>query len=116
MAKILIVDDQAPICELVERLVKRMKHEAFIAYDGASALVLLKKAVFDLLIADKNMPGMHGYELIEAARELQPKIRVVLMTAYPDGRPSPPLDGRLLKPFAISDLNRTVDQALAPRN
>lgn len=116
MAKILIVDDQAPICELVQRLVLRMKHESIIANDGHAALEHLKKQEFDLLIADKNMPGMHGYELIEAARELHPKIRVILMTAYPDGRPAPPLDGRLLKPFAISDLTKAVDQALALRN
>lgn len=116
MAKILIVDDQPQICELTQRLVQRMKHDPAIAYDGAAAIALMKKQPFDLLIVDKNMPGMHGHDVIDAARELQPKIRVILMTAYPDGRPAPPLDGRLLKPFAISDLEREVSQALAPRN
>lgn len=61
-SKILIVDDNPEIREIIEILLKGEGFETFQAKDGLTALNALKKQDFDLIILDIMMPGINGYQ------------------------------------------------------
>ncbi|HEX7507710.1 MAG TPA: response regulator, partial [Polyangia bacterium] len=58
-------------------------HDVTTAASGDEALALLQKNQFDLVIADRNLPGMSGLRVIEQAQRLLPHCASVLYTAYP---------------------------------
>jgi CheY-like chemotaxis protein len=99
--RILVVDDDPEICELLGKVLGRAGHEVVSAGTGEEAVELMKQQTVDLAIVDKNLPRMHGGEVIIQARRLQPHVAVILITAYPEPFSLPPerLDGYLAKPF-----------------
>ncbi len=81
MALVLVVDDEEGIREfLAEALEDR--HTAVTAPDGERALAELAKRSFDLMITDLKMPGMSGLVLLERAKEQQPDLEVIVLTAH----------------------------------
>jgi CheY-like chemotaxis protein len=91
MIKVLVVDDEKDV-EFLFRLQFRKelragKIEMHFAFSGDEALAFMKKLdPFDLvlLMSDINMPGMTGLELVKAAKQLFPGLRIVMITAYND--------------------------------
>jgi len=69
MAKILIVDDEMDIAELISDVLVDEGYETVIRNDGLSAIDILKKENFDLIILDIMMPGMSGVEVCNKIRE-----------------------------------------------
>lgn len=65
MKKILIADDEQEIIELMTLYLERENYEVFGAYDGFSALDILKEGAIDIAIIDIMMPNMDGYQLIK---------------------------------------------------
>ncbi len=113
--KILIVDDQPEVCSLVQKVLQRVGYDVKTAWSGEDAVELLKKESVDLVIVDKNLPRMHGGEVIVQARKLHPNIAVILITAFPEPFSLPPerLDGYLAKPFkSLKTIEEAVAQAL----
>ncbi|MCO4770713.1 MAG: sigma-54-dependent Fis family transcriptional regulator [Deltaproteobacteria bacterium] len=82
MARILVVDDERRMADIVQLVLERDGHTVRTASRGADALVLLDDAPADVLLTDLKMPGMSGLELLEQARADHPALPVVLMTAY----------------------------------
>ncbi len=82
MARILVVDDEARMSDLIRRELEDNGHSVAIAGDGPSALDRLGESVFDLVVTDLKMPGMDGLELLQIMRREYPGTEVVLMTAY----------------------------------
>jgi len=118
MAKILIVDDELSIVEVLKTLLSRDGHTISTASDGADALKLLKEQVFDLLITDIRLPGMDGISLLKNARELQSHLAVIVMTAYAkvDNAVEAMKNGAfdyVTKPFKFDELLLTVQRALS---
>lgn len=111
MASILVVDDHLAVCILLKRLLVRLDHQVEVADSGEEALPMLDTKHFDLLIVDKNMPGMSGHEVIKVVRATQPGIKIVLMTAFPNPDDLV-LEGRLMKPFSISEVNALMVKVL----
>lgn len=109
--RILIVDDQPEVCSLVQKVLARLSYEVLSAFTGEDALELMKTEPVDLLIVDKNLPRMHGGEVIVHARKLQPSVAVILITAFPEPFSLPPerLDGYLAKPFKSL---KTIEEAV----
>lgn len=113
--KILIVDDQPEVCSLVQKVLQRVGYDVKTAWSGEDAVELLKKESVDLVIVDKNLPRMHGGEVIVQARKLHPNVAVILITAFPEPFSLPPerLDGYLAKPFkSLKTIEESVAQAL----
>ena len=111
--RILVVDDQPEVCSLVQKVLQqRSGYEVLTAWSGEEAVELLRKQPVDLIIVDKNLPRMHGGEVIVQARKLQPNIAVILITAFPEPFSLPPerLDGYLAKPFKSL---KTIEEAVA---
>lgn len=115
--RILVVDDQEIICELIAEYLKGDGHEVVTAVEGSEALVEFERASFDLVITDHSMPGMNGVQLAKAMKDLVPETRVILLTGFGDemtGRGESPseIDLVLGKPVSAADLREGVFRAL----
>ncbi len=114
--RVLLVDDEPMVRMTVKLMLEREGHQVLAAADGAAALQLLvsaKCAPMDLLITDWLMPQVSGAEVIRAARQFLPGIRVMVMTGQrPDFRGqhelSAPVDQVLAKPVRLSELRRAL--------
>lgn len=82
--KILIVDDDPAIGELLARYLGAAGHESASALDAETALNLLKGADFQLVIADIMLPGMSGIDLLNIIRQSWPDIAVLMITGVDD--------------------------------
>ena len=80
---VLIVDDETVVLDVFAGLLAREKDLTLATASAAEgALELLRQRHFDLLITDKNLPGMGGVELIAKARKLRPAIEAIVITGY----------------------------------
>lgn len=121
MYRILVVDDQAVIRELVAAILTADGHHVTTAPDGAAALRLLEDpaAPYDLIVSDLNMPNLDGPHLYRevSCRSSDRRPRVVFMSGFVDS----PQYARfltaaqvpvLLKPFDVDQLSRLVRDIL----
>lgn len=119
-ARILIVDDEPSILDLLVRLLSRSGYTVRVADTGEAALAALAAEAFDAVMVDKNLPGMTGLEVLRAVERRHPHTVSIMMTAFPsfeaeaDAR-SLGARGFLLKPFAIRDVLETVADVLRDR-
>ncbi len=79
---ILVVDDEPELRRLLSRLLKMEGYLVFEAEDGYSALRLLKNEDIMVVLSDVKMPGLNGLALLEAVKEFDPAIEVIMLTAY----------------------------------
>jgi DNA-binding NtrC family response regulator len=116
-AKILIVDDESRMAEVIAMALTRSGHTAAIATSGADALEAFDRAPADLVITDWKMPGMDGVELLKALKQKAPSLPVILITAHADV-PSAVAAMRegafdyVTKPFDNDELRAVVHRAL----
>ena len=80
--KVLIVDDEPDIRELLEITLGRMKLDTYSARDVGEALGLLKRETFDLCLTDMRLPDGTGLELVQHIQQRYPQIPVARITAY----------------------------------
>ena len=80
--RILIVDDDTSLCLVVEKLLADEGYQVHTATDTAVAMELIAHNHYDLLVLDYLMPGMNGVEIFRHARELQPDVAGVFLTAH----------------------------------
>jgi two-component system cell cycle sensor histidine kinase/response regulator CckA len=112
-ARILVVDDESAILDMLARVLRSRGYEVETAPNAAGALEILKVADrFDLLLSDVIMPGMCGPELAAHVMRQSPTTAVVMMSAYVSGTQLPPRVGFISKPFAMKDLFAVAEKAL----
>lgn len=81
--RILVVDDKPEMLLLLKRIItEETPYEVVTESSGEKALKLLKESAFDLIITDLRMPKMNGISLLDAAKEIDPLISVIIITAY----------------------------------
>jgi len=119
LARILVVDDEADIVEMVVEILDRAGFATSVATDGGEALRRLGTERFDLVITDLRMPGIDGHELLTALRRRPAATRPKLLVLTGDTRAERQLDrdlvppGRLLeKPGDLPALLGAVQEAL----
>ena len=81
-ARLLIVDDEIEIREMLARHYRLKQQEVTLAADGHEALETLAQRRFDVVISDIKMPGMSGVDLLKVIRTEYPMIRVIMITGY----------------------------------
>ncbi|RJQ64298.1 MAG: sigma-54-dependent Fis family transcriptional regulator [Desulfobacteraceae bacterium] len=116
----LVVDDEKEICKLLSRLLEREGCKVRAANNGFDALKLIESELPEILFTDFKMPGMDGIELMTKAKELDPDLAVILITAYADvpGAVNAIKKGAhdyLPKPFDHLEITRVLYRALAER-
>ncbi|MFZ5447175.1 MAG: sigma-54-dependent transcriptional regulator [Thermodesulfobacteriota bacterium] len=118
MGNILIVDDDAQLRQSFEKLLTAEGHTVRTASSGEAAIAMVQAAIPDLVIMDVRMPGMSGLEAFRAMHEIEPKLPVIIMTAY--GTTETAIEATklgafeyVLKPFEnIQDILALIGQAL----
>lgn len=80
--RILIVEDERPLCLLYVEELSREGYDVSCAFDADTALELLKSGDFDLIITDIRMPGKDGIELIGEIMGVRGEIPMIINTAY----------------------------------
>ena len=117
-ARILVVDDEISIVEVLKALLRREGFLVKTAADGADAIRLLTQERFDLMISDIRMRPMDGISLLQQARQIQNHMAVIMMTAYAtvetavEAMKNGAFD-YICKPFKIDELLLTVQRALS---
>ena len=118
--RVLVVDDQEVICELICEYLHCDGHTTASAYRGDEAYALFSTDKFDLVITDQSMPGMNGVQLASVIKEVAAEIPVILLTGFGDemlaagGLPAG-IDLVLGKPVSQADLRLAIFQALNGR-
>jgi CheY-like chemotaxis protein len=116
MKKVLIVDDEVEIVELIAMVLDNGKMELLSAYDGEQALEIVHESRPDLVLTDVMMPRLDGRELCKRIKS-DPTTNgtvVVLMSAVNRIEAAEcRADGIIRKPFDISQVSDTIDRLLA---
>jgi len=120
MARILVVDDDLGMRDLLEIMLTQEGHEVACSGAPEKALQRFRKDRFDLVITDLKMPKMDGIEFLRQVKELSPETQVILITAFASGDTalSAMKEGAydyIEKDFDIDDLKRIVQEALGKR-
>lgn len=105
MARILIVDDERSVRESAVRYFEAIGFEVLAADDGSKALAQLRDCGAAALFTDVRMPGMDGWQLAEAAREIDPSVIVIYASGYAAG-PQRAVPGGLFmpKPYLLAEV------------
>ncbi len=109
LIKILIVDDEAGVRELLKDALKLAGFETQVANDGMSALTALRSYAPDIMIIDINMPLMDGFELVERLRKNGNDVPVLMLSARADRVDitrglTIGADDYVVKPFGLEEL------------
>ena len=81
-ARVLIVDDEDEVRQLLSDILTSEDHDVKVAGDGAQALELFKRSDFDMVFTDLGMPGMSGWEVAEAVKSINKNVPVAIITGW----------------------------------
>ncbi len=117
-ASILVVEDEAKLRRLIELQLVEEGFHAGTASDAETALQLLNRERFDLVLTDFKLPGMNGLEFLLAVKRANASLPVVLMTAYGSvesavGAMKAGASDYVLKPFSLAELMLVIRKELA---
>ena len=113
--KVLVVDDQKEICDLMKSYLELDFHFVVTATCSEDALEKFRRDSFDLVITDLVMPGTSGAELARAIKEIKLEEPVILFTAFLGPHEEPPkfIDLLLSKPASLSRIREAISTAMA---
>lgn len=115
MVKILIVEDERPISDLIRMNLEDTGYVCTCAYDGLEAANILEDHTFDLVLLDIMLPHINGYELLDYIKPLQ--IPVIFLTAKSDLKDringlTSGAEDYIVKPFEITELLARIQVVL----
>jgi len=115
--RILLVDDQPIICELVAELLRIDSHVVDTAGSGGCALEKCREVDYDLVITDLAMAGMSGDQLANVIKQISPDKPIILLTGYAEladvaGACTPSVDLVVAKPATLEELRRAIFDVL----
>lgn len=111
---ILVVDDEQNFLELLIRILGKRGFEVKTAVSGYEALKLLENDSFELALLDIRMGPMNGLQLLEEIKERQPRVKAIMMTAYPTSETrlqafEKGASAYLTKPVDLQELIKTMN-------
>ncbi len=117
-ARILVVDDEVGIVEVLRALFRREGYRVKTACNAAEALEALQQDTYQLMVSDIRMEPIDGIQLLGEARQLQPHLAVIMMTAYAAVETAVEAMRKgafdyICKPFKVDELLLTVQRALS---
>ncbi len=119
MIKILIVDDEKSICDLIDINLSAAGYQCRTVQDGLKAIDIIESERFDLILLDIMLPGVDGYDIMEYIRPL--KIPVIFITAKHEVKDRVKglklgAEDYLVKPFDVVELVARVEVVLRRYN
>ena len=114
-AKILVVDDEQFVRDLLVKILQRKGHEVRGMADGQSALDALALEPWDLVLSDVVMPGIDGFDLLRRVKSGWPGVKVIVLTGFARRQSIHDFllygaDEYLAKPFQVHELLAAVDR------
>ncbi|OCQ22680.1 hypothetical protein A7985_01590 [Pseudoalteromonas luteoviolacea] len=111
--RILVVDDEASLADVIAKLLCQAGHTVDTKTCGMDALEVLKEHSYDLIISDVLMPDVNGFSLVKQAQGLHPEIKVQMISGYVDIEKVSDFDSALYaniirKPFRPQELLNRV--------
>ncbi len=115
--RVLVVDDEASIREMLSKTLALAEYEVDVAPDGRSALDRLRMFPYDLLITDLKMPGIDGLTVIREAKRFRPDLSVIIITGFSTETAAVDavnlgVTGYLRKPFRVAQVLAVAAKAL----
>jgi len=119
MKPVLIVEDEAIVRESLRDWLKDVGYEVETAEEGEEALEKIEKKEFSVAVLDLRLPGKNGLEVLKEATEKDPKIKSIVITAYPSVETAVEAMKKgavdyIVKPFAPDALERKIQEVLGP--
>jgi DNA-binding NtrC family response regulator len=119
-SRVLIVDDEKDICDILFRMLEPEGFAPIVAHDGETALEMIRRGMPELVISDVRMPKMDGMELLKRTKKLDANLPVIIITAWGgiDGAVEAVKQGAydyLAKPLNKAELVAKVRKALEHR-
>ena len=116
-ARILVADDEVVIRALLTEVLTEEHHEVTTADDGKQAIDLLQRSRYDLVITDLVMPGVNGIDVLMAAKRIDSRLPVLVITGYPSVNTAVRLvelgaNDYITKPFNVDLIKVTVAKVL----
>jgi len=124
--KILIVDDEIDLREMLQISMKNWSFESDSAPGAKEALMMMKMKNYDIIITDKNMPGKNGESeggmyVLKHAKAILPAAEIIMITAH--GNLGSAIEAMRLgafdylrKPFELDDLKKVIDRIMEYKN
>lgn len=124
MARILIIDDEPVIVQMLQRFFERNGFEVLSAGDGSAGLDLQRRTPADVVITDILMPGKEGFETIREMRRMNPGIKIVAISGGGRNEPQTYLrfattfgaDRAFAKPLDLGQLLTSINELLSGPN
>lgn len=120
-ANVLIVEDNEDLCQTLADVLRKEGNKVRTALTGEHALNILKNDIIDLVLLDIKLPDINGIRILEAIKEMDPEILVIMITALTDAKPA--VDAMkmgaydyLMKPFELDELKLVVAKTLETQN
>jgi len=115
--RVLVVDDEATIRDLLSKTLALAEYDVDLAPDGRTALERLRMIPYDLLITDLKMPGVDGLTVIREARRLKADLPVIIITGFSNEASAIEavnlgVSGYLTKPFRVPRVLAAASKAL----
>ena len=115
--RVLVVDDEASIRDLLSKTLALAEYDVDLAPDGRAALDRLRMIPYDLLITDLKMPGVDGLTVIREARRLKTDLPVIIITGFSNEASAIEavnlgVSGYLTKPFRVPRVLAAAAKAL----
>ena len=119
MIKILIVDDEKPICDLIDMNLSAAGYSCVAVQDGLAAIDAVERDTFDLVLLDIMLPGADGYDVMEYIKPF--KVPVIFISAKHEVKDRVKglklgADDYLIKPFDVTELLARVEAVLRRYN
>jgi CheY-like chemotaxis protein/fructose-specific component phosphotransferase system IIB-like protein len=117
MAKILLIDDEPGIRQIIARILEPHGYAVAIAEDGSQGIEQCRKERFDLVLSDIRPPDMDANEILAGIKALRPDLPVIILAGFGDvdsvqGLLAQGAVNYITKPFKVNDLFQMVEKAL----
>ena len=113
---VLVVDDEAILRNLLDKILKREGYSVFLAPSAMEALQILSDNKIDIVLSDVKMPEMDGFELLKNIKNSHPNVGTIMMTGYEDAFSVKDAlllgaDDYITKPFKSIEVSMIIERA-----
>ncbi len=115
-AKILIIDDESEVVNILTHSLSLKGYDAKGAYNGQDALCILQKEKVDLVLLDLSMPGLSGQDMVKIIKNKYPNVKIIIVTAFADEGQKlfqeKHLEGLFIKPMRLHDMHSKLKEVV----
>ena len=120
-ARIMVIDDEENIQDILSDILKKGGHEVEVVSDGSQGIEIFEKKEFDLVFTDLGMPGMSGWQVAEKVKGINGRVPVILITGWDIKKETAEnkdnwVDLIIHKPFEMDQVLNTVQEGMILRD